>query len=307
MKKKWIRWIIIHMLALLLIAGCVLKFSEEVTALKLWLYERVMSARTQETNDQAFQTQDLPPMEHPENAWYQTEQLILHAAGGIDGLTYTNSKEAMELSLEKGYRTIEIDFDYTSDGLLVCVHKWDEISKSEEPMSSDTFLNFRIYGKYTPMTAEDVVGYMRSNPQLYIVLDCKEAQMEQITKDLVTLCAGEAEVLNRFIIQLYDRGMKEPILDVYPFPEENFLFTAYKFGVERYGEILQLCYEEDIRVVTIPAGNWDQETVDLFVSKNIPIYMHTVNYPDAAREEIENGIHGLYTDFLTDADLLPIA
>ena len=130
--------------------------------------------------------------------------------------------------------------------------------------------------------------------------------MEQIVRDLVSLCQGDTAMIERFIIQLYDRGLKESILQIYPFPGENFLFTAYKFGVSRYGEILQLCYDEDIRVITIPAGNWDQETVDLFVSKNIPVFMHTVNYPDAAREEIANGMHGLYTDFLTEEDLLPI-
>lgn len=296
----------VYILTLMLMLGCFLKFSEEVTTLKQQLYSKITAAKLEKTNRQITESQDFLPMEHPENAWYQTAQLIVHAAGGIDGLTYTNSQEAMEQSLEKGHRVIELDFDYTADGVLVCVHEWEDIADTEGPMTAKDFQNFKIYGKYTSMTAENVIAYMRNNPQLHIVLDCKEAQMEQIVRDLVSLCQGDTALIERFIIQLYDRGLKESILQIYPFPGENFLFTAYKFGVSRYGEILQLCYDEDIRVITIPAGNWDQETVDLFVSKNIPVFMHTVNYPDAAREEIAKGMHGLYTDFLTEEDLLPI-
>ena len=41
-----------------------------------------------------------------QNTWYTKNNLIVHATGGIDGLSYTNSKDAMTQSLKKGYRVL---------------------------------------------------------------------------------------------------------------------------------------------------------------------------------------------------------
>ncbi len=51
--------------------------------------------------------------------------LVAHAGGGIDGQTYTNSLEAMDLSYSLGHRVIEVDFCWSSDGRLVLMHEWE--------------------------------------------------------------------------------------------------------------------------------------------------------------------------------------
>ena len=51
-----------------------------------------------------------------------TEYLIAHAGGGINGKTYTNSKNALVASLEKGFNYIELDLCQLSNGEVVCAH-----------------------------------------------------------------------------------------------------------------------------------------------------------------------------------------
>lgn len=57
---------------------------------------------------------------------------IAHALGGIDGQTYTNSKEAIENSYNKGVRLFEVDVKLTSDNKLVCVHGWSKKDYEEK-------------------------------------------------------------------------------------------------------------------------------------------------------------------------------
>ena len=117
------------------------------------------------------------------------------------------------------------------------------------------------------------------------------------------LCAGDETILSRFIIQLYDFESKAAIVEAYPFPDDQFLFTAYKFGTENPAQIMKLCYQENVPVITVEYGKWNAETIQKFAEKGFVIFEHTVNRPDEAREALARGIRGLYTDFLSPADL----
>lgn len=55
--------------------------------------------------------------------WYASGgRYVSHACGGINRTAYTNSREALQRQLNKGTKKIEIDFSYTTDGILVCYH-----------------------------------------------------------------------------------------------------------------------------------------------------------------------------------------
>jgi len=301
--KRKLKWFVIHGIALAGIALCFFMLPEEMIQIKQQIYGWVDGIRHAHDDKEYDNSEEYPVMSHSGTEWYQSNRLIYHAAGGIDGLTYTNSREALERMIGNENWIQEIDFGYTSDGVLVCVHEWSDITDSAQPLSLQDFLAIKIYGKYSPMTGEDVVEYMHRNPQLHVVLDSKDADTLRIVEDLMELCGGDPALMNRFIVQLYDGGVKPGIVETYPFPDENFLFTAYKFGAERYSEIMGLCFEESIRVVTIPSGFWEQEIIDLFRSKEIFVYEHTINRPDKANASIEKGIYGVYTDFLEESDL----
>lgn len=105
-------------------------------------------------------------------------ELIAHAGGAIDGYIYTNSKEAMETAVANGYRYIEFDFLMTSDSVLVAAHSWRDFNEmSGYPHFGDSvpalkdFLDRRIYGRYTPLTAQDINVFFEENEHLFLVTD----------------------------------------------------------------------------------------------------------------------------------------
>lgn len=260
-----------------------------------------------------------PSLKEP---WYTTGRLIYHACGGIDGVSYSNSKEAMESTLAAGNTLVEVDFLFTTDDHLVCLHKWidmlpvwkykelkreykdkeDQIPETQYTL--DQFLNKKVKGKFTGLTAEDIISYMKENPDLYIVVDTKEEDLAAVIGNLLKLCDYQPDVADRFVIQLYDCGQKAQMLELYPFRNENFLFTCYKFDPLRVEEILALCDEEQIDVVTVSYGSWDAETVALFLEQNITLFEHTVNQPEMIGLSLEKGIYGFYTDFLQESELM---
>jgi glycerophosphoryl diester phosphodiesterase len=148
------------------------------------------------------------------------------------------------------------------------------------------------------MTAQELIELMEEREDLYIVVDTKETETVQIVHDLLQLAENRPDIVDRFVIQLYDKGAKESFLELYPFTNENFLFTCYKFGYD-HKAVLSLCMEEDISVVTVTHDVWDSSVIDLFTQKGILVYEHTVNRPDHVQESLKKGVHGFYTDFLT--------
>ena len=81
--------------------------------------------------------------------------------GEYDGKIETNSQEAFISSWENGYRVMEADFIYTSDGVLVVRHDFDKDGSyyrleiepgSNLVMDSNTFQNKKIIYEQTPMT-----------------------------------------------------------------------------------------------------------------------------------------------------------
>lgn len=185
----------------------------------------------------------------------------------------------------------------------MCAHDWEGFYGAEEALTLEEFSRTKVYGKYTPLTAEELIQYMREYSNLHIIIDTKEADAFPVVQKLVDLCGTDSGIIDRFIIQLYDIGTKSQFLDIYPFKDDKFLFTAYKFGTQYPNMIMDLCYTENISIVTVPHGAWDYKTKNLFISKGFILYEHTVNHVDDANASLGQGIYGFYTDFLTMDDL----
>lgn len=278
----------------------VLKYSEEISQLK----KDIKEIYHEEISEKKIDFSDYPAIERKKGAWYEAAPLIYHAGGGIGGYAHTNSKEALEKTLESGNRFVEIDFLYTSDNQLACVRLWKHLYVENPSVPTlKEFEEFKLLGIFTPLTAKQLIEYMVQYPDLYIVIDTKNENCIEVVQSLIELTSFDRNVTNRFIIQLYDQGVKEQILQIYPFEEENFLFSVYKYGPENTNQIMRICYEENIAVITVPYGAWDQESVAMFREKGFIIYEHTVNRLDYAKFSIEKGVNGFYTDYLTEEDL----
>ena len=117
-------------------------------------------------------------VEQEESKEYFSQELIAHAGGAIDSCIYTNSREALELAFEKGYRFIELDLLLTSDSVLVAAHSWGEFNRMTDcthlgdtaPTFSD-FTSRRIFGRYTPLSARDINSFFEQHDCIFLVTD----------------------------------------------------------------------------------------------------------------------------------------
>ena len=101
---------------------------------------------------------------------------IAHAGGIIDNNTYTNSKEALDLSYKNGLRIFELDIITTSDGKFVAAHDWMHWAyinkyKGTIPVNLSTFMNTRVLDKYTPMDMDAINSWFKAHPDAILVTD----------------------------------------------------------------------------------------------------------------------------------------
>ena len=93
-----------------------------------------------------------------------SDYFIAHAGGAIDGIYYTNSVEALNLSYSKGCRLFELDLVYTTDNKIVAKHDPPNLTEAE-------FMSQLISGKYTPMNMEAINLWFQHHPDAILVPD----------------------------------------------------------------------------------------------------------------------------------------
>ena len=246
--------------------------------------------------------------------WTGNNPLIAHAGGGVDGATYTNAKEALETAVQNGFQVIEVDFLETEDGKIVLGHEWDDILTKEslsenqdKGLTYDAYMEYKIDYRFTAVDIEDLIEFMRMNRDIYIVTDVKfeeenkEALLKKVYTDIYEAAEGSQEILNRFIVQVYDEESCEMICGIYEFPEK--IYTLYHYEQYNYEAAALLCLKYDIPVVTTPESGLSPDIIDMLHSKGIKVYVHTKNSLISAANWFDKGGDGVYTDWILPEDL----
>ena len=234
--------------------------------------------------------------------WQSKNPLIAHALGEADGKIETNSKEAFLTSWQNGFRAVEADFTYTSDGTLVVRHDFEkdgsyyrlEIKPSGSlVMDTKTFTSTPAVYEQTPMTAVDLLYLMQEYPDMYLITDTKttdKAQVQRQFRDLVNIAnnIGSPEILSRIIPQLYNKEMLSWIKEIYPF--ENWIFTLYLYANPNY-------------TVTLHIDRAKKENISKLKAKGLKVYAHTVNRYRIFEDALAAGVDGIYTDRIKPYEL----
>ncbi len=249
-------------------------------------------------------------------SWVQENKYIIHALGGIEGYSYTNSREALISSYEKGARLLEADIEYTSDGELVLFHNWKkktlreildyETEEDEEPLTLNEFLGRKIYGRFSPMTFKELMEFMKEHPDMLLVLDGKYDREEDIRRqysDIYNIAMEyDRSIPDRMIPQIYNEDMLKTIKEIYDW--RSVIFTWYKLDEDTLDplEIFKFCRRNGIRVCTMEDKK-ENPLIDETASKfGVSVYVHTINDEETYKRLMDSGVSGIYTDFLFEGN-----
>ena len=218
---------------------------------------------------------------------------IAHEGGGIDGKTYTNSKEALDQSIQRGYRLFELDLSETTDGNLVAAHDWlsyrektSDTIHEDKAMTSADYASRKILNSYTPLTSNDIKNYFIHNKNLYFVTDKSNnfALIQSLFPFHDRLFVEVFGIPNYVKAIVY--GIQRPM---------------YAMGPVRLGEFLERVKISILGIKYITANTTTvkrhPELFSRLKEEGVKIFIYTSNDPDFITYAIKNYNATIYTDF----------
>ena len=222
---------------------------------------------------------------------------IAHAGGGVNQKRYTNSIQALNFNYERGFDLFEIDFIWTTDNQLVCLHDWDRTPKwllnyhGEKPLSLEEFnaLENEDLG-LKPCDLNSLNKWLIEHPRAYVVTDIKGQNLKGLALMLKIIDNATDRVIPQFTQpehyqQVKDMGYKSLIWTLYSYKGNN--------------ESVEIeAAKMDLFAITMPPHRAKQNLAKL-IPNEIPTYVHTINNLEEAEDYIKTyGLTSVYTDFL---------
>lgn len=182
---------------------------------------------------------------------YQSPDAYIAHGGGIGEFTYTNSLEAVQDSLKKGFRFIELDLSETSDGHILGAHDWKHFNSltngnnaSGLPLSLDEAKNLKINGKYTVLTGDAIRELMNSNQFILVTDKIRNYK----------LLLEEIPFPERIIVEVFSP------YEYYKALEAGIKYPAYCIWDKK---CLETAIDYKFPIVTMDAGNFFENEDDM--------------------------------------------
>ena len=223
---------------------------------------------------------------------------IAHAGGSIEGDTYTNSHEALDYNIKRGFELFEIDFSWTKDQQLLCIHDWDRSFnrlfgfqiKQRPTMEAFEKLN-QEKSRYNICTLNSLKNLMEKNKHIKIITDIKEKNI----KALRIIAQEIKDYDSRIIPQIYHPSEYKRVKKL---GYKNIIWTLYKFSGNN-DRVLDQVDHLKLFAVAMPQKRAKEKLGIKLKEKGIPTYVHTINSKGELRIYKKNfGITEVYTDFL---------
>jgi glycerophosphoryl diester phosphodiesterase len=224
---------------------------------------------------------------------------VAHAGGGLDGVTYTNSIDALEANVDR-YDFFEIDFSLTSDGRLVCIHDWAgsaarDFGKAFKP--PPTLAEFEALvaqsAQFKNCTLDTLVAWMNAHPTKRIVTDVKGGNVRALA-----LIAKQVPDLKAVIPQIYHPSEYEAVRAM---GFETVIWTLYRYRGSNES-VMKAAEKMDLYAVAMPTDREKSGLVAALAERlRLPSYVHTINSASELAELKQLGVAEIYTDWLADA------
>ena len=236
-------------------------------------------------------------------AWtHAAARLVAHAGGNIDDIQGTNTIDAVEYNYSMGHRVFELDFNLTSDDVLVGIHDWgaENIAPTWQEFSSK-----KIRDRYAPASYEDFIRFLSEHKDTYLVTDTKSYNLsdDQIAKQFRIMYDISEKVdpstRERIVVQIYNQNMYRIINTICKYP--NILYTLYATP-DTEEQVLEFIESEHIPVVVMPPERANEPFLDKLLHLGKKVYLHTLNDYNEVIQWQAKGVWGVYTDTLLPRD-----
>ena len=214
---------------------------------------------------------------------------IPHAGGQVEGsYLYTNSLEALQETDNWGNRVVELDFLWTTDDELICLHNWGD--DLPEKCDLETFLSGKIYDRFTPIGLEQVADWLTSHPETKVVMDFKERSVE----GLQLISQKYPALLEQFIPYIYHTREYESVRGMGY--ENIILYLARMSGEEKdYSAMASFAREKGLVGIAVFPYT-EAEMAQHLDDTGVPLLAYTVNDEQWMYELVQQGIDGFFTD-----------
>ena len=187
------------------------------------------------------------------------------------------------------------------DGDLICFHQGNEgelawSSPADAASWPADYPSARYRGRYGIINARQLLEALREAPGVYLVTDTKGDNRDVLRRFAATAHEIDDRLVDRIIPQIYHPNEAAMARDIAPFP--RIILTLYKWGGTD-AEVLEAVESLRIAAVTMPAQRFSAELAAQLRRANALTYVHTLNDADEIANLVEQGLHGVYTDFDT--------
>ena len=161
---------------------------------------------------------------------YQPYGFVAHAMGSVDGLLYSNSLEAFQRNLGRGFRVFECDNVLLADGTALVAHDGLEanygLDTSFKEATWADLAGHRYRGRYTILRSQEVLQLLADHPGVYMIPDPKYARPE-IYRAYVRQAAamGRLDLLERVMPHVADQAELDALRAWYPL--RNYVLALY--------------------------------------------------------------------------------
>jgi glycerophosphoryl diester phosphodiesterase len=224
--------------------------------------------------------------------------MIAHAGGRINGQNYSNSLEALNLNYDKGFRTFEIDFSWTSDGQLVCLHDWDKRFKKVFGFKTKHALNYEQFqtlvkntNKLHPCTLETLDLWLIEHPDVKVITDVKYNNIKAIRK----IINQYPHLLHRLIPQFY-QAEEYAILKSLGF--KQLIWILYQFE-GKLSSVVEHVKNMDLLAISMRASQAKKKFAQTLIVNGESVFVYTINKQKMLEKLVNKyQVSGIYTDFL---------
>lgn len=245
----------------------------------------------------------IPVYEDETNAWFSKTSLISHACGGVVDhrrMMYTNSKEAFQYSMDKGFKLLECDVLLVGDNELMLGHDYKCFYESS-------------WEHYTMMTVKEFLQRVKQHKEVHCLIDVKwkkhdeyRIAVNRIEEAVFAVSADENESValkKQIVMEVYD----ETTIQIAKENNYEMIFTQYKNpDWQCFMNTAVLCYKYNIRAVALAVSSCFlmEKFMKIITDKGIKVFAFSTDSINAYSALKKMRVTGIFTNYLTESAAL---